>query len=140
MTLAFRARAAQRIAGAGGGQDVSGGQVLGGSQGFHQSVGFAEEIAARLRNDLANGLERFGAGAEGVLVGVEFDGVRRNAGDGLNVLGKGEFVVKRQGGAGRQQCGQASEVTASEAVEKTAGRIGWQEIAHGFSDRRDEAQ
>ncbi len=114
---------------------MGGGQALGGGHGFHEGVGFEEGIAARVEDDLADGLEGFGARAEGVLVGVELDSVRRDAGDGLDVLGEGGFVVKRHRGAGRQQRGEASEVTAAESLRGIAGLVGCQEIAHVFSSR-----
>ena len=122
------------VAGAGGRQDVGGGHAFGGGQGFHKAEGYVKEIAARERDDLADGLEGFGAGAEGVFVGVELDDIRRDFGDGLDVLGEGEFVVKRQGGTSCQQRGQAGEVTAGKALGGGAGLVGGQEIAHVSSD------
>ena len=109
----------QGRAGPGVGSDVTRTQAFHLRDGVAEAVGFAVEIAAAAVDDGVHRLAGFLARAERVLVRVDHDRVRRR-GD-LGKLGKRGLVVKRQGGAGGDDGGDAAEIPARKAaVEEVA--------------------
>src|SRR5262249_4576455 len=118
----------------GEGEHVLARQILGCGHQVDEFKRLLVEVSAALRHELLDRIDRLGAWAHRVLVGVDLHRVGREPRPRRESLGQRRLVVERQGRAAGYGGGEAAELRAAEAAMKQVPPLlRAEQVLHGSS-------